>query len=108
MARRIKTVIPTTTEPTEAKRNRRTPDQIVADLQAKIEAVKARAAAKEAKANPQARALLVAAKGLDKAGAGCTGDIKGAIEEARALLSEQLAAIGIRTTHARRRPQEAA
>ncbi len=67
MARRVRTV---TSEPTETKRNRRTPEQIVADLQAEIEAVKARAAAQQAKADPPVRALLIAAKALDKAGAG--------------------------------------
>ncbi len=76
MARRIKTV---TSEPTEKQRNRRTAEQIVADLQAEIERVKQRAAAQQAKADPQARALLVAARALDKAGVGCTGDVKRAI-----------------------------
>ena len=81
---------------------------IVADLQAEIEAVKARAAAKEAKANRQSRAPLVAAKALDKAIDCCTGDVRRAIEGARAVLSEQLVAMGIRTPQARPRRQEAA
>ncbi len=96
MARRVRTVTSTTTDPAETKRNRRTPEQIVADLQAEIERVKARAAAQQAKADPQARALLVAAKALDKAGAGCTGEVKRAIEGARAVLGEQLGAMGLR------------
>ncbi len=103
MARRIKTVTSATTEPTETKRNRRTPEEIVADLQAEIEAVKARAAAQQAKADPEARALLVAAKALDKAGAGCTGEMKRAIEAARAVLGEQLGAMGIRIPQRRAR-----
>jgi len=102
MARRIKTVTSTTTEPAETKRNRRTPDQIVAELQAKIDDVKARAAAKEAKANPEGKALLVAAKALDRAIDDCTGDAKRAIEGARAVLSEQLVALGIRTPQAKK------
>jgi hypothetical protein len=40
------------------------PEQIVADLQAEIERVKAHAAAREAWADPQTRAVLVAAMGL--------------------------------------------
>ncbi len=108
MARRIKTVTATITEPTETKRNRRTPEQIVADLQAEIERVKARAAAQQAKADPQARALLTAAKALDKAGAGCTGDVGRALEAARALLGEQIVAMGIRAPQPRRKRQEAA
>ena len=47
MARKIKTVTSTTTE---SKRINRTAEQIVAELQAKIEGVKARAAAQQAKA----------------------------------------------------------
>jgi hypothetical protein len=38
MARRVR---PVTSEPTETKRNRRTPEQIVADLEAELEAVNA-------------------------------------------------------------------
>ena len=38
---------------TKKKRNRRTPDQIIADLEAEIRRVKARKAAKEAKAVPE-------------------------------------------------------
>ena len=108
MVRRVRTVTSTTTEPTEKQRNRRTPEEIVADLQAEIERVKARAAAQQAKTDPQARALLIAAKALDKAGVGCTGEVKRALEAARAALSEQLVAMGIRTPQARRQRQEAA
>jgi hypothetical protein len=105
MTRRVKTV---TSEPTETKRQRRTPEQIVADLQAKIDAVNARAAAKEAKANPEAKAVLVAAKALDKAIATCTGGCKKALEDARGILAVELAAMGIRPPQPRRARQEAA
>ena len=93
---------------TEKQRNRRTPDQIVADLQAEIERVKQRAAAQQAKADPQMRALLGAAKVLDRAGEGCTGDVKRVIEAARAILAEQMAAIGLPAPGPRRKRQEAA
>jgi hypothetical protein len=53
MARRIKTVTATTTE--NSKRARRTPEEIVADLQTEIERVKQQAAAMEARADPNAR-----------------------------------------------------
>lgn len=46
---------------------RRTPEQIVAEYEAKIAAVKARAAAKEAKASPDGAAFLAAARSLQKA-----------------------------------------
>ena len=105
MTRRVKTVI---SEPTQTKRPRRTPEQIVADLQAKIEAVNARAAAKEAKANPETRAALVAAKALDKAIATCTGSPKKALENARGILADELTAMGIRPPQPRRARQEAA
>ncbi len=56
----------------------------------------------------QTRALLVAAKALDQAGAGCTGEVKRSLDAARAVLGEQLAAMGLRTPQARRRRQEVA
>ena len=77
MTRRSKTTT------AEAKHARRTADQIVADLQAEIERVKARAAAQQAKADPGARALIAAARFLDRAGDGCTGDAQKELEAAR-------------------------
>ena len=47
-----------TTHETKKKRNRRSPDQIVQDLEAKIEQVKARAVAQEAKQKPEGQALI--------------------------------------------------
>ena len=76
---------------------RRTPDQIVADLEAKIAEVKARAAAKEAKKDPDAKALMAAAKAIDKAlGAATDGETKTALEAARAPLSTRMVELGIR------------
>jgi hypothetical protein len=46
---------------------RRSPEQIVADLQAKIAAVEARAAAKAVRQSPEGAAFLVAARALQKA-----------------------------------------
>jgi hypothetical protein len=89
-------------------RTRRTPEQMVADLQAKIDQVKARAAAKEAKSNPEGRAFITAAKALDKAMDVCTGDKRHALESARAILGEQMVAMGIRVAKGRVRKVEAA
>lgn len=68
--------------------------------------MKTRAAAREAKADPQARALLVAAKALDKAVEVCTGEMKRSIESATAVLAEQMVAMGIRAPHAKKRRPE--
>ena len=75
MVRRTRTLTATTTETTQ-KRQRHTPEQIVADFQAVIERVKARAAVLEARANPDARALIAAARFLDRTGDACSGDAK--------------------------------
>jgi len=84
--------------PTKTKRrNRRTPEQIVADLEAKIEDVKARAAAKEAKQNPEVKPFLAAVKAVDKAlDAATDPETTRALEAARAPLSTRLVGIGLR------------
>ena len=93
------------TPKTETKKyNRRSTDQIVADLEARIAAVKARDEAKQAKAaakaDPAASAFLVAVKALDKARR--VADEHGnaalvrALEAARAPLGEQLVEMGLR------------
>ena len=79
---------------------RRTPEQIVAELEAKIEQVKARAAAKEAKATPEGNALLGAVKAVDKAIkiAEMDGneDLLRSLEAGRAPLAEQMIKMGVR------------
>ena len=105
MARRARTV---TSEPTTTKRQRRSPEQIVADLQAEIERVKARAVAQVARANPDARALIAAARFLDRSAQGCTEDAKRALEAARANLGEQMLAMGLRLPQRRGRRAEVA
>ena len=57
----------TTKTPTPKKRNRRTPDQIVADLEAKIEDVRTRAACRAAKQSPEGKAFLAASRAVSKA-----------------------------------------
>ena len=105
MARRVRTV---TSEPTEKQRNRRTPEEIVADLQAEIERVKQRAAAQEARANPDTRALIAAARFLTRSAEGCSGDAKRSLDAARAIVGEQLGAMGLRAPQRRSTRQEAA
>ena len=103
--------------PTKKERNRRTPDEMVADLEAEIARVKARAAAKEAKSTDEGKALLLAVKFVDKAMAVAAeannADLVRALEAARAPLSEQVVAMGIRLPDAkakrgRRKKTEAA
>jgi predicted ArsR family transcriptional regulator len=78
------------------KRVRRDAEQLVADLQAKIEAIKARAARKRAKANPAVRYTVAAVRSMDKAMAATTdGVMRRALEEARGALSAYLAFQGV-------------
>ena len=91
------------------KRINRTPEQIVADLKAKIADVEARAAAKEAKASPETRALFAAVKAIDKAHVVAIDAkaemIAGALEAARAPLSAVLVEMGLRAPESRKGPR---
>ena len=73
-------------------RKRRTTDQIVADLEAKIASVKKRAATKQFKATPEGRAFFAAVKALDKAIALAkeSGPMRASCEAARAILSDAM------------------
>jgi hypothetical protein len=92
-----------------SERKRRTPEQIIADLEAKIASVKQRAAAKEAarevKSTPEGRALLAAAKALVKATevAQHSKDegLVSALEAAQAALAPALVAAGLRMPNPR-------
>jgi hypothetical protein len=84
--------------------SKRTAVQIVADLEARIAAVKARAAAKEAaaevKGSPDGLAFLVAVKAADRAirvaGEHRNDPMVRALEAARAPLAEHLVSMGVR------------
>jgi len=67
-------------------------------VEAKIASVKARQAAKEAKAKPEVRALVLAVKAIDKAveAANANPSLARALESARAILGEQLVGLGVR------------
>ncbi len=76
---------------------RRTPEQIVADLEQKIADVKARAIAKEAKQNPEAKPFIAALKAIDKAMEAATNEeTTRALEAARVPLSTRLIEMGLR------------
>ena len=83
---------------------RRTPEQQVADLEARIATVKQRAAAKEAaaevKGSPDGLAFLAAVKAADRAirvaGEHRNETMVRALESARAPLTEHLVSMGVR------------
>ena len=78
------------------KRYRRTPEEMVADLQAQIEKVKRRAAAKKAKASPELKHTLEAVRQIDKAlGTAKDKTHKGALSEARDALAGYLKLEGV-------------
>lgn len=96
-----------TTKKTATKRTIRTPEQMIADLEAEIARVKARAAAKEARASDDGKAFMAAVRGVDKtmdAAKEAENDaMLHALESARATLGEQLIAMGLRAPAPRRR-----
>jgi predicted HTH transcriptional regulator len=78
------------------RRVRRDPEQLVADLQAKIEAIKARAVRRRRKANPAMRYTVAAVRNIDKAMSSATDQVlRRSLEEARGTLSAYLTLQGI-------------
>ena len=78
------------------KRTRRTPDQIIADLQAEIERVKARAAQAKAKKDPALRHVSAAVRAIDKAAVETKDTAtRTALAEARVTLVSCLALNGV-------------
>jgi len=79
---------------------RRSPEEIVRDLQAKIAAVEARAAAKEARQSPEGAAFLFAARSLQRAVVAAKEAKDEAkervLENALATLSAHAADVGLR------------
>ena len=86
---------------------RRSPEEIVRDLQAKIAAVEARAAAKEARSKPESAAFIAAARSLQKASAAAQGakdaPMEGVVEAALATLGVHASEAGIRMPQPRER-----
>ncbi len=78
---------------------RRTPEQMIADLEAKIEKVKARAASNEIRQSDEGKAFLGAVKAIDKALNVVTDEkMVRALEAGRAPLSQQLIEMGVRVS----------
>ena len=76
-------------------RVRRTDEQLVADLQAKIAEVKRRAEQKQTKRDPSLRHISAALRSIDKAAAASTDPVnRQALDEARATLSACLSLNG--------------
>lgn len=88
------------------KRNRRTPEEMIADLQAKIRDVEQRAKAKELKGSPAIQKTITLARGLAKATdlAKEEGDtlLAHALADAHAAVSKGLESKGITPPKARR------
>jgi hypothetical protein len=81
---------------TPKKRVRRDAEQLVADLEAKIEAIKARVARKRAKANPSIRHTVAAVRSIDKAMTSATDAVlRRSLDEARGVLSAYLSLQGV-------------
>jgi hypothetical protein len=84
------------TSTTPRKRVRRDAENLIADLEAKIEAIKARAARKRAKANPAVRYTVAAVRNIDKAMTSASDAVlRRALEESRGVLSAFLALQGV-------------
>src|SRR6266850_5628704 len=83
-------------QPFPKKRVRRDAEQLIADLEAKIEAIKARAVRQRAKANPAVRHTVAAVRSIDKAMAAATDSVlRRSLEEAREVLSAYLTLQGV-------------
>lgn len=87
------------------KRTRRSPDQMIADLKAKIEAVRRRAAATELKKSPAIRRTLTIVRSVDKtldmaAQEGQTA-LRHSLAGARAPLADFLGRQGVKLPKAR-------
>lgn len=90
---------------TPEKRHRRTPEEIVAELQQRIAKVQARAAAKALRASPTAAATLTALKSIDKAlgvaAQANASELRRVLAEVRKPIAEFLDAEGLRLPKAR-------
>ena len=89
------------------KRSRRSPEQLIADLNAKIEAIRARAEQKKAKKDPAGKHILAALRSIDRGlGEAKDAEMRRNLEEARATLATCISpdgAVPLTTTKARRR-----
>jgi len=78
------------------KRQRRAPEDLIAALESKIEAIKARAERKRARANPSIRYTTAAVRNIDKAMASADDNVlRKTLEEARGSLAAYLTMQGV-------------
>lgn len=84
----------------ESRRKRRSPEEMIADLQAQIESVKIRAQARELKESPAMKRTLMLVRGLNKAMAEAAEEknngLQGALKDAHRALADFLAKQGVR------------
>jgi len=84
------------------KRNVRSPEEMIADLEAKIAAVKRRAERQKVKKDPSLRHVNAAVKSIDKALASSSDNAtRSALDESRATLAAVLAMNGVSAKGAR-------
>lgn len=80
----------------QAKRTRRSEEQLIADLEARIAEIKAKAAQKQAKRDPSLKHINKAIKSIDVAMSECQDNaMRKALEEARQTLSACLSLNGV-------------
>jgi hypothetical protein len=83
-----------------AKRTRRSPEQMIADLQKKIEEVKQRAAAKELKQSPAMKRTVTIlrsiTKAMDEAAEEKNGGLRHSLADAHRLLAAHLETQGVK------------
>jgi len=92
---------------TPARRKRRTIEEQIADLQAKITAIKDREARKQAKADPALRHAAAALRSIDKAlAASEDAQVKKSLGEARGLLTKLVGGAGVQNGRVRRTAAE--
>ena len=88
-----------------ARRARRSPEEMIADLEAKIREVKQRAQAKELKQSPSMKAAMSTVRSLDKALDAAAEDgnnaLRHALADARKPLAEFLEGQGLKLPKAR-------
>lgn len=88
------------------KRYRRSDEELIADLQKKIDDIKARKAAKKLKASPASKQATNAYRALTKGIELCDGvgdaDLKRALSEAQRTLAEHFEEQGVKLTKARK------
>lgn len=82
--------------PTRKKRARRSPEQLIADLQARIETIKSKAERQQAKRDPALRHVASAVRSIDKALAETSDKVlRAALNEAHLTLGSCLTASGM-------------